>query len=345
MADFDSILRSTFDDMVRLGGATSSFPGLRNIGAVLEARLADDSDFSVFRCDYPIGNDDAATKEYVDDSISVEVPGGIDRQVQFNDSGAFGGSADLSLSAGGLLQLGGVTSSYPAIKRSAATLNFRLADDSAFCDITGNTLNAQSHVQSGSAVGQVRAGSSGYFYWTSGSKMYGGLANGNIALFDNAASDFGLLQLGGTSSSFPAIKRSTVNLQAKLADDSAFTDIDALDFNLSGGGSLGTHVGDSTIHFTVGSINHGLLDGTSLTHDDHPGYLWGLGRAGGQTLIGGTLTTQALTLQDNVVDANQVTWGNGLFDIGIINKLRSGHIAVNRASGATDTHNIIIEED
>lgn len=37
------------------------------------------------------------------------------------------------------------------------------------------------------------------------------------------------LQFGGTSSSFPMLKRSTTVLQAKLADDSAFTDIQVLD--------------------------------------------------------------------------------------------------------------------
>jgi hypothetical protein len=44
--------------------------------------------------------------------------------------------------------------------------------------------------------------------------------------FRNAAADgFGLLQFGGATSSFPALKRSTTALQARLADDSAFTNI------------------------------------------------------------------------------------------------------------------------
>jgi hypothetical protein len=36
--------------------------------------------------------------------------------------------------------MGGTTSSFPAIKRNAAALNFRLADDSADCDITAAAL-------------------------------------------------------------------------------------------------------------------------------------------------------------------------------------------------------------
>jgi hypothetical protein len=35
----------------------------------------------------------------------------------------------------------------------------------------------------------------------------------------------GLFQIHGTTSSFPALKRSTTSLQARLADDSAFTNI------------------------------------------------------------------------------------------------------------------------
>ena len=38
-------------------------------------------------------------------------------------------------------------------------------------------------------------------------------------------SNFDLLGFGGTTSSFPALKRDTTTLQVKLADDSAFTAI------------------------------------------------------------------------------------------------------------------------
>jgi hypothetical protein len=47
-----------------------------------------------------------------------------------------------------------------------------------------------------------------------------------VALISNTSfSDFNRLQLGGTTSAFPAIKRFTTGLQARLADDSAFTNI------------------------------------------------------------------------------------------------------------------------
>jgi hypothetical protein len=47
-------------------------------------------------------------------------------------------------------------------------------------------------------------------------------ADGVVLLSNAAASDFARLQLGGTTSSFPSLKRVTTGIQARLADDSAF---------------------------------------------------------------------------------------------------------------------------
>jgi hypothetical protein len=55
--------------------------------------------------------------------------------------------------------------------------------------------------------------------------LIGAVADGVFALQNNATTDFGRLQFGGTSASFPAIKRSSTTLQARLADDSAFASV------------------------------------------------------------------------------------------------------------------------
>ena len=49
--------------------------------------------------------------------------------------------------------------------------------------------------------------------------------NGIIRLLGVGESGFNRLQLGGTTSSFPAIKRNAATLEVKLADDSAFADL------------------------------------------------------------------------------------------------------------------------
>lgn len=60
-------------------------------------------------------------------------------------------------------------------------------------------------------------------------------------------------------------------------------------------GDLATHLADSSIHFTVGSIDHGLLAG--LGDDDHSQYALLAGRPASQTLNGGTGLGDTLTLR------------------------------------------------
>jgi hypothetical protein len=49
--------------------------------------------------------------------------------------------------------------------------------------------------------------------------------NGKLLLWNGSANGFDMLQFGGTNSSFPAIKRSSTTLQARIADDSAFASV------------------------------------------------------------------------------------------------------------------------
>ena len=55
----------------------------------------------------------------------------------------------------------------------------------------------------------------------------------------------------------------------------------------------------------VGVTDHTKL--SNLLFDDHTQYCLLAGRSNGQTIIGGTLSTEDLTLQDNTINVNQVT--------------------------------------
>jgi hypothetical protein len=61
----------------------------------------------------------------------------------------------------------------------------------------------------------------GLYFGSRGS--LGAFADGVFTLRDNAGSGFGRLQFGGATAGFPALKRSSAVLQARLADDSNFT--------------------------------------------------------------------------------------------------------------------------
>jgi hypothetical protein len=98
----------------------------------------------------------------------------------------------------GLFQLGGTTSAFPAIQRNLSEVRFRLADDSSFCNIR----TRQHRFENASVLSDV--------------------ADGVMIMANNAVNDFGRLCLGGTTASFPALKRSSTTLQSRLADDSGF---------------------------------------------------------------------------------------------------------------------------
>jgi hypothetical protein len=114
-----------------------------------------------------------------------------------------------------LMRFGGTTSSFPAIKRSTTALEVRLADDSAYTTFSCASFNAYSGITlrgstentrrlAWNGVGQIRVQSDGVF-----------------TIMNDAGTDFNRLQFGGTDATYPALKRSTTFLQARLADDSA----------------------------------------------------------------------------------------------------------------------------
>lgn len=72
------------------------------------------------------------------------------------------------------------------------------------------------------STGFVVAAASSWYYWT-GRGGVSAPSDGVIKLGNEADTSFDRLQFGGTTSSFPAIKRRTTTLEARLADDSAIT--------------------------------------------------------------------------------------------------------------------------
>jgi len=180
-------------DRLQFGGTTSSFPALKRVLTALHVKLADDSAFAPLVA--------------------------LDLTVQSGNSFIFSSRSKLQSPADGnillvnnagsdfsLLQFGGTSASFPALKRSTTILQVRLANDSNYAAL--EALN-------------VTVDSSNFYTFTSRTKIQSP-ADGRIMLTDNAGTDFGRLQFGGTTSSFPALKRSSADLHARLADDSAY---------------------------------------------------------------------------------------------------------------------------
>jgi len=87
------------------------------------------------------------------------------------------------------------------------------------------------------AGGNITAGTTQDLSWSTRSTMTSP-SNGVIALYNNAQNDFSRLQWGGTTSSFPSIKRNGTALVIRLADDSANAAIQASSY-ISNDGSSG----------------------------------------------------------------------------------------------------------
>lgn len=112
----------------------------------------------------------------------------------------FNGAGIISLTTTGgfnRLQFGGTTNSFPAIKRNGANIDFVNAADSGYCGVTAINFIATDYLR-------------GRLVSIAGIQL----------LESTAGNDFNRLQFGGTTNSFPAIKRALNNIEIKNADDS-----------------------------------------------------------------------------------------------------------------------------
>ena len=113
------------------------------------------------------------------------------------------------------------------------------------------------------------------FFFTAKSNLQSP-ADGQVVFYNNASSGFDRLLLGGTSNLSPSLKRSAAGLQARLADDSAYTFFDASEIRISGTKVVGAQaptianadgtLADLTTKFNTllsyikaGGSNHALL--------------------------------------------------------------------------------------
>lgn len=83
--------------------------------------------------------------------------------------------------------------------------------------------------------------------------------NGVALLTNNNQTDFSRLQLGGTTSAFPALKRNGATLEARLADDSGYTHVAAANVTANGvlsASNVGSHwVPSQTDTYDLGSAS------------------------------------------------------------------------------------------
>lgn len=147
-----------------------------------------------------------------------------------------------------------------------------------------------------------------------------GSSNGILRLSDSAETGFGRLQFGGISSSYPALRRSVATLQARLADDSGFTNMEAAQFvtptqTLTDGATI-------TFNADLSAVAEVTLAGTGRTLT--PSNL----KAGGTYLI--------FVKQDGTGNRTITTWTNFKWVNGVAPVLSTAANAVDIISGVSD---------
>jgi hypothetical protein len=123
-----------------------------------------------------------------------------------------------------LLQLGGTTNLFPAIKRNGAAIDFRLADDSAGCNITASnftaTVNNATFGMLTSSYGSFTGSSNSGFLEITETANNKIRINTGTLVFNSTVNCF-----NGTTNLFPSIRRNGANLDFKLADNSDYAGI------------------------------------------------------------------------------------------------------------------------
>jgi len=188
-----------------------------------------------------------ASAQFVPNSVAGDliIRTASTKQIFTTDNGT---TANLTITAAGLVGIGPTTPTYQFdVANSSSGLTFRAYDQTAggttkaviragagqsgnLFEVQNNAGTAESWITS--TGGQIASGSfsvdsgAGYIQFAARS-LFRSPSDGVLTIKNNAETDFNRLQFGGTTSSFPALKRSTTTLQARLADDSADTDIQA----------------------------------------------------------------------------------------------------------------------
>lgn len=107
------------------------------------------------------------------------------------------------------------------------------ADSARIGGTTISTTGAIIGASSIAATTNIQLGASGTLFWGGRTNM-NSPSDGVLTVWNNANTDFGRLQFGGVTSSFPSIKRSAASLAFRVADDSADAAITAAAATFSG---------------------------------------------------------------------------------------------------------------
>lgn len=206
-----------------LGGATIGANVLATIGsAVCFAGAASGNATSIVRIFGGLSNSNGLTLTMNSATDSATVINGLTGSLGIGSNN----SAALTFAATtNAVTISTATTLSAALTYGGVTLSNSVTGTGSMVLSTSPTI-ATSLTVSGTiqASSWIQAGAGGIleFYGRAGVRSP---ADSILTLTNNAATDFGRLQFGGTTSSFPAIKRSGTGVHIRLADDSDYSNL------------------------------------------------------------------------------------------------------------------------
>lgn len=156
-----------------------------------------------------------------------------------------------------LLQFGGTTSAFPAIRRVGENLQIYRADEGGLASLYANSFWATNGVRVGSTV-------AARLYWE-GSTRITAPSDGVLEVTNDATTSFDRIQLGGSTASYPAIQVNGTEIDFVLADGSARTSIAVDNLILDADRDAYLHApGDDTIWWHVGGADRFFTGASSM---------------------------------------------------------------------------------
>lgn len=236
-------------------GSTTSFPALKRSTTQLQVRLGDDSNYTSLRAsNYGAGaNGDSthlfygsgtspyfklentATTQFSNTGfklVNTEVSSGHEEFLFFAEKGSAGAAT-----GGTNFQIRRRNSAQTeATTHMVVDTSGNVCFNAGFTAGSGSSLQGNVGIKTSTMDTALCLTAAGGLSWVGRSRIYSP-SSGVITLYNTGETDFGRVQLGGTSSSFPAIKRSSATVQFRLADDSNYAGIRALHLGLGADGT------------------------------------------------------------------------------------------------------------
>ena len=255
---------------LQFGGTTSSFPSLKRSGTAIDVRLADDSGW---------GGLNSAEHNITPPSLT-------------------GSSATSALS---IAQTWNTTGSPTAIDLNVTNtasgvgsllMNLRVGGSSQFSVGIFGAINIQGAITS--------PGLQGYRFQNQGT--FTSPSDGVFLFRNSALNDFNRLQFGGTTSSFPSLKRSGTTLQVRLGDDTGFGGFTAANLNSASNLYLGN------FQNSLKSNSSGVIQLQNTAENDFDRLQWG-----GATNLFPAIKRSATNLQVRLADDSGFTFIEDLY--------------------------------